>query len=77
MKTQVELPDAEDKYNLQVDRTDQTRTTLRSDPVAFRVASWLGTTERLIELFIGMANAVVLEGAAIIGCVMHWSRTAQ
>lgn len=65
---EVQRRDAsEDRYNLQGDRIDQLRTTLRADPVVFRVASWLGTTERFLELLIGLAHAVVLEGAAIVG----------
>lgn len=58
---------SEDRRNLQTDRVDQLRATVRADPVAFPVASWFGTTEHCLELIIGLAYAVVLEGAAILG----------
>ena len=57
----------EDRRNAQADRVDALRATLRVDPVAFPVASWFGTTESRLELIIGLAYAVVLEGAAVIG----------
>jgi hypothetical protein len=60
----------EDRYNLQADRIDQLRTTLRADPVAFRVASSLGTTEGFLELLIGLVHAVVLEGTAIVSWML-------
>lgn len=57
----------EDRRNAQADRVDALRATLRVDPVAFPVASWFGTTESRLELIIGLAYAVVLEGAAVMG----------
>ncbi|MFZ6647162.1 hypothetical protein ACO0LO_15665 [Undibacterium sp. TJN25] len=57
----------EDRRNERADRSEALRAALRADPVAFSVASWLGTTERRLELIIGFASAVALEGAAILG----------
>jgi hypothetical protein len=57
----------EDRRNEQADRNEALRATLRADPVASQVASWFGTTERRIELMLGVACAAVLEGSAIIG----------
>jgi hypothetical protein len=58
---------SEDRRNSLADRIDELRATLRVDQVAFSVASWLGTTEHCVELIIGFAYAVVLEGAAVMG----------
>lgn len=60
----------EDRRNDQADRDEALRATLRADPVASTVASWFGTTERRLELFLAVACAVVLEGAAIIGWLL-------
>lgn len=57
---------SEDWRNAQAIRDDDRREALRADPVAFPVASWLGTTQGRLELVIGFASAVVLEGAAIL-----------
>lgn len=70
---------SEDWRNSQAERDDDRREALRADPVAFPVASWLGTTERRLELIIGFASAVVLEGAAILGwtfVAVAWGRDA-
>ena len=58
---------AEDRRDKQADRNEALRATLRADPVALPVASWLGTTEDRLELIIGLAHAIVLEGAAVMG----------
>lgn len=60
----------EDRRNEQADRNEALRATLRADPVVSPVASWLGTTERGLELMLALACAVVLEGAAIIGWLL-------
>lgn len=60
----------EDRYNLQAERIDQLRTKLGADPVVLRVASWLGTTKHFLELLIGLAHAVVIEGTAIVGWLL-------
>ncbi|SAK51076.1 hypothetical protein AWB82_01487 [Caballeronia glebae] len=60
----------EDRRNERVDRNESLRATLRADPVALTVASWLGTTESRLELILGVACTVVLEGAAIIGWLL-------
>lgn len=60
----------EDRRYAQADRADELRSTVRADPVAFPVASWLGTTEHRVELLIGLAYAVVLEGAAVVGWLL-------
>lgn len=57
----------EDRHDEQADRNAALRATLRADPVALPVASWLGTTEHRLELIIGLAYAAVLEGAAVMG----------
>lgn len=61
---------SEDRHNVQADRIDELRAMLRVDPVAFQVASWLGVSEHRLEMLIGMAYAVVLEGAAIVGWLL-------
>lgn len=61
---------AEDRRNEQVDRNEALRATLRLDPVASAVATWLGTTESGFELMLAVASAVVLEGAAIVGWLL-------
>lgn len=60
----------EDRLNRQIDSNERLRMTLRADPVASAVAAWLGTTESRLELLLGVAYAVVLEGAAIIGWLL-------
>lgn len=60
---------SEDWRNSQADRVDEQRAKLRADPIAFAVASWLGATEHYLELIIGLAHAVVLEGAAIMSWI--------
>lgn len=60
----------DDRRNKLIDRNEQLRATLRADPVASRVAGVLGTTEGLLELALGIACAVVLEGAAIVGWLL-------
>ncbi|MBO7882018.1 hypothetical protein [Burkholderia pseudomallei] len=62
----------EDRRNELVDRNEELRATLRADPVAFQVASMLGTTEGRFELGLGVACAVVLEGAGVIGWLLVW-----
>ena len=57
----------DDRRTLRAARDDDRREALRADPVAFPVATWLGTTERRLQLIVGFASAVVLEGAAILG----------
>lgn len=56
----------EDRWNKKLDRYEDLRATLRSNPVASQVASWLGTTEDRVELVHAFSSAVVLEGAAIV-----------
>lgn len=65
----------EDRRNEQIGRNEALRATLRADPVASTVAYWLGTTDARLELVLGVACAVVLEGAAIIGWLLV-SRTS-
>lgn len=60
----------EDRLNEQADRNEALRATLRADPVASVVASWLHTTESRLELMLAVACAVVLEGAAIVGWLL-------
>jgi hypothetical protein len=57
----------DDRRTSQAARDDDRREALRADPIAFPVAPWLGTTERRLQLIVGFASAVVLEGAAILG----------
>ncbi len=57
----------DDRRTLQAARDDDRREALRTDPVVFPVATWLGTTERRLQLIVGFASAVVLEGTAILG----------
>lgn len=57
----------DDRRNEQADRNEALRATLRADPVASQVASWVGATEPRVELMLGIACAAVLEGSAIIG----------
>lgn len=60
----------EDRQNELIDREEAERATLRADPVASVVASWLHTTESFLELMLAVACAVVLEGAAIMGWLL-------
>ena len=60
----------EDRRYERADRNEALRTSLRSDPVASIVASWLGTVESRLELTLAIACAVVLEGTAIVGWVL-------
>lgn len=60
----------EDRRSERADRNEALRATLRVDPVASQVASMLGTTEGRFELGLGVACAVVLEGAGIIGWLL-------
>ncbi|BCF87064.1 hypothetical protein PPGU16_01310 [Paraburkholderia largidicola] len=60
----------EDRRNRQFDRDEALRSTLREDQAASTVASWLGTTERRLELISATACAVVLEGAAIVSWLL-------
>lgn len=60
----------EDRYSLLADRADQHLATMRRDPVVFRVASWFDATEQVVELVIGLAHAIVLEGIAIVGWIL-------
>jgi hypothetical protein len=60
----------EDRRDQQGDRNEALRATLRTDPVASTVASWVGTTEARLELILGIACATVLEGAAVIGWLL-------
>ncbi|NWK44784.1 hypothetical protein [Ralstonia pickettii] len=67
----------EDRRNDRAERDEALRATLRADPVASTIASWLGTTERRLELVLAVACAVVLEGAAVIGWLLMsltWGR---
>ncbi|MFL9951923.1 hypothetical protein PQR65_00765 [Paraburkholderia nemoris] len=57
----------EDRWNQQVDREAALRATLRTDPVAYQVALWFGMTVSVFDMVLAVANAIVLEGAAIIG----------
>lgn len=70
----------DDRRNSQADRLDEMRASLRADPVASSVATWIGVTEQRLEIVIGLAYAVVLEGAAVLGWVMvsvAWGRAAS
>lgn len=60
----------EDRRHAQAERTNELRAMERADPVAFPVASWLGVSEQRVELTIGLAYAVVLEGAAVVGWLL-------
>ncbi|MEB0030192.1 hypothetical protein QN372_05495 [Undibacterium sp. RTI2.1] len=60
----------DDRRNSQVDRVDELRASLRADPVAFSVATWIGVTEQCLVMMIGLAYAVVLEGTAVLGWIM-------
>lgn len=59
----------EDRHNLQADHINALRERLRVDPVALAVATWLGATAHDLEMIVGLAHAVVLEGAAILGWI--------
>ncbi|MET3116985.1 hypothetical protein AAKU64_001198 [Undibacterium sp. GrIS 1.8] len=60
----------DDRRNSQADRVDELRASLRADPVAFSVATWIGVTEQCLAMVIGLAYAVVLEGTAVLGWIM-------
>ncbi|WP_434716939.1 hypothetical protein P5X00_14610 [Paraburkholderia sp. A2RO-4L] len=67
----------EDRRNEHADRIEALRAALRADPVASQVASWLGTTESMLELLLAFGGAVVLEGAAVIGWSVAPGRAAS
>ncbi|RFU47341.1 hypothetical protein [Paraburkholderia sp. DHOC27] len=60
----------EDRRSQQVDRIEALRATLRADPVAWTVASWFDTTQDRLELMMGVACAVVLEGASVVSWLL-------
>jgi len=61
---------AEDRLNDRADRNEALRASLRADPVASVIASWLHTTESRLVLMLAVACAVVLEGAAIVSWLL-------
>lgn len=60
----------EDRRSEQADRMEALRASLRADPVASTVASWVGTTQDRFELMLGVACAVVLEGASVVSWLL-------
>ncbi len=70
----------EDRLVAKAERDDALRASLRADPVASQIASWIGMTESRVELVQAAMFAVVLEGAAIMSwllVVRVWPRTAS
>jgi hypothetical protein len=63
--------EAEDDRRIeQSDRDAALRASLRADPVALAVASWVHTTENRLELILAVACAVVLEGTAVLSWLL-------
>jgi len=60
----------QDRDRKRADRVDALRDMSRADPVARVVAARLHTTENVFGLIVGVACAVVLEGAAIVGWLL-------
>ncbi|CAJ6821837.1 putative twin-arginine translocation pathway signal protein [Burkholderia pseudomallei] len=60
----------EDRRVEQADRYEALQASLRADPVASVVASWLHTSGSRLELILAFACAVVLEGSAILGWML-------
>ncbi|MCX5541502.1 hypothetical protein M3A49_18685 [Paraburkholderia sp. CNPSo 3076] len=60
----------EDRRVEQADRDQALQASVRADPVASVVASWLRTSGSRLELIFAFACAVVLEGSAILGWLL-------
>ncbi|OMR52449.1 hypothetical protein AQ726_15565 [Burkholderia pseudomallei] len=60
----------EDRRVARADHYEALQASLRADPVASVVASWLHTSGNRLELILAFACAVVLEGSAILGWLL-------